>query len=100
MDNFACQIFGEGGFLVVNVTLTFMFLNCWNDPLVDYADLYTVKKSKHKQLWDILNSAIENEQSQQIQQRKKQCLVKFIVFFHFLFQIAAELKIYSDNVTQ
>ena len=44
-------------------------------------------------------SATENGQSQQIQQEKKQCLVKFIVFFHFLSQITAELKIYSDNVT-
>ena len=38
--------------------------------------------------------------SLQIQQRKKKWLVKFFFFFHFLFQIVAELKIYSDNVTQ
>ena len=34
-------------------------------------------------IWDILNSATENGQSLQIQQEKKQCVVKFIVFFPF-----------------
>ena len=42
LNNFVCQIFGEGGFLVVNVTLTLIFSKLFNDPPVHYADSYPI----------------------------------------------------------
>ena len=51
-------------------------LNCWDDTIVG----------------DILNLTIKNEQSQQIQERKKQSLVKFIVFFSFSFPNCSRIK--------
>ena len=84
---------GGGGFLVVSVTFTLIF-----PKFLEW--LISLLTCSLELLWDILNSATEKEQSQQIQPKKNVSLnsLRFF-FFHFLFQTAAELKIYSDNVT-
>ena len=76
---------GGWGFLVVSVTFTLIF-----PKFLEW--LISLLTCSLELLWDILNSATEKEQSQQIQPKKNVSLNSLRFFFSFSFPNCSRIK--------